>query len=282
MNVAFVTYQKLSDLTPSDQLAAQVLAQRGITVTPAIWDDPTVDWNAFDQIILRSMWDYFIYPDRFAQWIDQVADLPVQNPISVVRWNLDKRYLRDLMGLGIPIVPTVWIEDPRQNPRLIMEEYGWERALLKPTVSGGAYGIQRITRENVDPQRVTAMLEQGGLMIQPELNEIQQGEWSLLFFNGQYSHAVIKYPPTGGIFVQSQHGGTTESIIADSTLIEQAAVILKSAEMYLNTRPLLYARVDGLLIDGVFTLMELEVLEPHLFLDQVGAERFADAIQALI
>lgn len=281
MNVAFVTYQKLPDLTPSDQLAAQALAQHGVTVIPTIWDDPTVDWNAFDLIVMRSPWDYFLYPDRFAQWIEQIADLPVQNPISVVRWNMDKRYLLDLSGLGIPIVPTVWV-DHALNPREIMETYNWERALLKPTISGGAHGIHRITRENADSQALAEMLQVSNVMIQPELSEIQQGEWSLLFFNGEYSHAVIKYPADGQIFVQSQHGGTTETAIPDPMMIQQAAVILRSAEMYLNIRPLLYARVDGLLIDGVFTLMELEVLEPHLFLDAASAERFAQVIHTLI
>src|SRR5262245_16012854 len=112
MRIAFVTCTQYPNLTADDRLAAEELTRRNVIVAPVIWSDAKVDWSAYDVIILRSMWDYHLHPGEFSTWLDRLEEAgpPVWNPVSVARWNSDKRYLCDLEAAGIAIVPTVWFE----------------------------------------------------------------------------------------------------------------------------------------------------------------------------
>lgn len=278
--VAFVTSQALRDLTDSDRLAAAALRTRGADVIPAVWTDPAVDWGAFDQVIIRSPWDYYHHRDRFLQWLDAVdgARATVWNPTSVLRWNLDKSYLREL---DVPTVPTEWIErGAAVDLGRVIQERGWGSAVVKPTVSGGATDtwITTPATAGADQARVAPILSRCGLMIQRFMPEIRdQGEWSLLFFRGRFSHAVVKRPTDGDFRVQVEHGGSTRSAAPPDALCTQAQRVVDSVG-----EELLYARVDGLDVGGQLQLMELEVLEPDLFLQYSAgaADRFAEAVLA--
>jgi hypothetical protein len=268
MRIAFVTHRALQNLAADDRLAAAALASRGAVVTAAVWDDPNIRWDSFDAVVIRSCWDYYLRMAEFERWLDQLDTwgAAVWNPTATLRWNLDKRYLRELEEQGIAIVPTRWCEDPH-GPALadIIREMGWEPAVVKPAISAGAHETRIITAAGAarDEAWFRRLLGSGAAMIQPYLAQIENdGEWSLCFVAGKFSHAVRKTPRRGDFRVQHQHGG---SLVA----AEPATALLRAAESVVARAPgpLLYARVDGVLSDGSFQLMELEVLEPSLFLD---------------
>jgi glutathione synthase/RimK-type ligase-like ATP-grasp enzyme len=228
------------------------------------WDDPEADWPAYDAVVLRTPWDYFRRPQEFLAWIDarEADGTNLWNPAGVCRWNADKRYLEELREAGIAVVPTAWI--PRgsaAHPMDLMREHGWGRAVVKPGVSGGAYQTSVVDLKAGGELLVDPGAE---VMVQPFLPEIEaEGEWSLMFFDGAYSHAALKRPARGEFRVQEKHGGTVDAVTAPPGLIRGAQRVLAQVKP-----DLLYARVDGVRRGSELILMELEVLEPALFFGQ--------------
>jgi len=279
--IAFVTCDRLPQLTKDDRLAAEELAARGHEVRPVVWTDPSVAWPAFDAIVLRSCWDYHLRPAEFRAWLHALerAGAPLQNDAALARWNMDKTYLRNLRDAGVPIVPARWIE-PGMQPSLsaLRLETGWTDLVLKPAISATAWELYRV-EASVDawPAALSRALDAHRFLAQPFVPEIVGGEWSLVFFDGRYSHAVLKRPRDGGFLVQEEYGG--RAAVADPT-----PALLASAERALVAvaGAALYARVDGVETADGFLLLELELLEPMLFLglDRAAPARFADAIES--
>ncbi|MEP7127861.1 MAG: hypothetical protein ABI729_03295 [Chitinophagales bacterium] len=285
MQVAFVTYSKLPDLTEDDQLLMRYLSQKNILISPVSWDDATINWQQFDTIILRSMWDYFERPTEFDQWLDKLdaLDCRVLNPLSVVKWNQNKKYFDDFRRKGV-LLPD-YVICSRNDKRLlkkIMEDNGWKKAVVKPAISGGAYNTWITTSDTVatDEIRFAELLKTGEVIVQIFVEEIvTKGELSFIFFNKKFSHAICKKAKHGDFRVQTQFGGTAEAIQPDEAILIQASDLLNSIE-----EPLLYARVDGVVTDdGKFLLMELELIEPTLsvFISEKACENFYDALVAL-
>ncbi|HUF26632.1 MAG TPA: hypothetical protein VMM18_06595 [Gemmatimonadaceae bacterium] len=285
--IAFATYEREPYLTPDDRLAAPALAALGVEVVPAIWTDGAVDWGVFDAVVLRSTWDYHRRITEYRRWLDLLerSAVPVWNPLALVRWNSDKRYLRDLAARGVDTVPTVWLERGSPSIGEVLDEQGWREAVVKPVVAATAYRTIRVSGSTAtaDESAVRVLLEHGNgeALLQPFLPEIEtEGEWSLVFFAGAFSHAALKRPAPGDFRVQTEFGG-------DAIPAEPPAGVMAAAERALAdvATPWLYARVDGVRVaDGRFLLMELELLEPSLFLglhDQAPA-RFAAAIRRLL
>jgi len=288
--IAFVTYALKPDLTPSDQLIADALTARGVTVIAAAWDDSSVDWSAFDAAVIRSTWNYFDKSVAFTAWLNHIEsmNLPLMNPLKIIRWNMVKTYLRQMEAEGLRVVPTVWVEQ-HTAPDLaeIVAGRGWGDVLIKSTISGGAKGIHKVPAgEAATHQSVLAeMAVACPIMIQPVLPEIHDGEISVLFAGGKFAHSVRKFPAEDNIFVQRMHGGHEVPYEASQALIDEAAGVLEVARKLADEQTIVYARVDGLLIEGCFTLMELEVLEPALFVDYAPADtadKFAAAIAECI
>ncbi|HEY7779995.1 MAG TPA: hypothetical protein VIC85_07270 [Ktedonobacterales bacterium] len=278
--IAFATYDQRPDLTSDGEAVADRLLQRGVAVRPAVWDDPTVRWEDFDAVILRSTWDYHRKFDAFLAWLARLETLhvPLWNPAPLVRWNADKRYLRDLRDAGVAIVPTVWLDQhaPTTLAEVLAGE-GWSEAVIKPRVSASAYQTWRATRASAagHESRFREALGRSGLLVQPFMHGIvREGEWSLIFVGGAYSHAVLKRPRPGDFRVEVIEANGT---IPPRWLVDQAAAAVAVAP----TRPL-YARVDGVVDGDRLRLMELELIEPWLFLasDPRGPARFAEAISA--
>lgn len=288
-NIAFVTYTPDPAIAGGDQLIADALTARGATVTPVPWDDPSVDWTGFDAAVIRSTWNYFDHPQQFAQWLDRMEAQGVRllNSVRVVRWNMVKTYLRELSAAGVRVVPTAWVEQ-HATPDLaaIVAERGWGAVLLKPTISGGAIGIQKVAAGTASAHQadLERMASEGVVMIQPLLKEIHDGEISIFFANGKYTHSVRKFPAPDNIFVQAAYGGYTIPHEPAKGLVGEAAQILDAARILSGEERFVYARVDGVMLDGHFNLMELEVLEPYLFIDQVpqAADAYAEAILAAL
>lgn len=279
--IAFATYDQTPSLTDDDRPAADALAARGADVRAAVWDDPAVDWRDFDAVVVRSCWDYHLRPREFLAWVAGVeaAGVPLWNPPDVVRWNFEKTYLRDLERRGVPVVPTAWVErGANLDLRAILEREGWARAVVKPTVSLSAHEtwVTSVERAREDEPAARRTLARGGVMVQPFVEEVVSGgEWSLVFFAGEYSHAVLKRPANGDFRTQSDFGGS-------KTVAEPPAHVLGAARRAVAAvdAPLLYARVDGVEVGGQLLLMELELIDPELYFSKVpeAAARFAGAL----
>jgi hypothetical protein len=281
--VALATYKALPSLSRDDQLLIPELALRGVAGVPAVWDDSDVPWDAFDAVVIRSCWDYHTRPDVFREWINRVRDagVPIWNPPAVLHWNIEKTYLRELVATGFAVVPTRWIERGSGAKLVaVLEEEGWDEAVVKPIVSASAANTWRtsIERASADQGRFRDLVASETVMVRRFAQPIQtEGEWSLCFFGGEFSHAVLKRPVPGDFRVQSEFGGTHSKVTPDPALIAEASAVLSAAP-----ERCLYARVDGCVVDGAFWLMELELLEPSLFLgyDPLAPARFATAIRS--
>ncbi len=283
--IALATCAEYPRLSDDDQALLPALAAVGIDAEIALWRDEVV-WSRFDGVLLRSVWDYFRCVPELLAWLGslEAAGVPCWNEPELVRWNLDKRYLKDLEAKGVATVPTLWIEpDLATSLSTVLEriaDAGWEEMVLKPTVSAGAWRTRRVRRDALADATalITEVLGSSALMVQPFLPEfVAAGEHSLLFFDGEFSHAALKRPKAGDFRVQWVHGGSQVPESVPTWLVRQARAVLDAAPS-----PGLYARVDGIVRDGHFVLVELEQIEPYLFLSQSAgaADRLARALRA--
>jgi glutathione synthase/RimK-type ligase-like ATP-grasp enzyme len=278
--IALATSGKYASLTEDDRLLLKPIKDRGLEVQPAVWTDPTFPWSTCDAVVIRSCWDYHLKSEEFLRWISsvEVAGLPVFNSVELIRWNANKTYLRELEAQGTAIVPTLWPEAGTPlTLRGQLQELGWHKAVVKPRISATAHRTQLVTVEGADSGQTLfdELRHEVGVMVQKFMQSIvSEGEWSLMFFGGEFSHAVLKTPDTGDFRVQNDFGGTSRFADPPRCVLESAARTVHSVG------PSVYARVDGVVEDGLFLLMELELIEPALFLDSHPAAplRFASAI----
>lgn len=284
LRVALVTHAGLPELAPDDRLVLPAFAARGAEVSVVAWDDPSVAWDGFDVALIRSTWNYTERHDDFLGWLDRMEEegVPLWNPPALARWNATKRYLRELEEAGVAVVPTRWVEPGEEAPlAALLAEEGWDGAVVKPVVSANARDTWTTSRAAAaeDERRFRALVARGAVMVQPFVEEVRtEGEWSLLFFGGALSHTLVKRPASGDFRVQEPYGGTAASATPDNETVAAARAALAAVP-----HPWLYARVDGVRIGGRFHVMELEMLEPSLFLatDPDGAPgRLADAVIA--
>lgn len=279
--VALATCLALPGLDEEDAPLVPALQALGIDGVPLVWNEPSVDWGAFDLVVVRDTWDYPNKVAAFLEWIDRVAvRTPLLNPPAMLRWNIDKRYLRELAAKAVPIVPTRWVERGEAVDLAgLLGTEGWGEAVLKPVVSAGARRTRMVTPASVPEgaRFLAEQLTQRAMMIQPYLREVSSvGELSLLYFNDQFSHAVRKIPAAGDFRVQTEHGGRVLAVTPSEAEAAAGRQVLEALG-----EEALYARVDLLQgADGVIRLLELEVIEPSMFLrwDAEAPGRFASAI----
>lgn len=285
IRIGLVTCAAYPELHPDDLLLARALAELGMSPVPATWDDMATDWASFDALVIRTPWDYFVRAAEFRRWLDAriASGVLLCNAGDILDWNYDKRYLRDLETAGVPLVPTIFVEcGEHADVAALARARGWTEIVVKPAISGGAYRTYRFRIDDaaVFAQEIAETLADRGVLIQPFLPEIlTEGELSLLFFDGVFSHTVRKRPRHGDYRVQPQFGGIAECVDVEPALVEQACACILGAP----SLPV-YARVDGVIQDGRFLLMELEVFEPLMFLawHPEAAGRFARAVQARV
>lgn len=299
--LALATCAALPDLDPDDGPLREALQARGVEVDAVVWDDPTVDWATYADVVIRSTWDYTDRPVQFADWTRRVERTSrLHNPADVVTWNIDKTYLRDLEGIGVPIVPTIWL-DPERNfdGRAIHTRFpAFGDFVIKPTVSAGSRDTGRYAADET-PSRSLAITHAKNLlgvgrrvMLQRYLRQVDTvGETALVYVDGEFSHAVRKGALLDGPFRAEQTEGVLyrrevmqprEASAAERAVADQVVAALPQVLPGLDG-PLLYTRVD--LIpddDGNPVLLELELTEPSLFFAHApgSVERFADAIAA--
>jgi len=273
------------------------VAAAGLVADVRDWDDPAVRWSDYDLALLRSTWDYTDRLEEFRGWLAHVSrQTRLHNPEPVVAWNTDKHYLRDLAALGLPAVPSAFIE-PDEPARAAIERFLAEQPcaefVIKPTVGAGSRGARRLGRAQLKEAsaHADALLAAGrSVLLQPYLEAVDRdGETALLFFGGQFSHAIRKGPllrpnadPTRALFAPEHITARTPQP-AERAVAERVLSALRDAGR--TPEPLLYARVD-LLRDaaGAPFVLELELAEPSLFLGFAAgaAERFAQQIAAAV
>ncbi|MCB2200320.1 hypothetical protein KQI63_13000 [bacterium] len=280
--VALVTSQELATLLPDERLLVTALEERGIEANAEVWNDPDADWLKYNLILVRTPWDYSDHAEEFLAWLDRLeaTQAPLLNPPATLRWNLNKRYLLELRNKGANLLTTMVVQsgDPwtleHHLRSLLLDE-----AVIKPLVSASARGTWRLHVDfaRVQQEKWTEALAKQEMMVQEYAPEIErEGEWSLIYFNGEYSHAVVKKPKAGDFRVQERHGGSLELGHPTPALIDQGKALLEM----LDEVPL-YARVDGIVRYNQLFLMELELLEPQLFFSMVpeSADRFAELVE---
>lgn len=281
MRLLLATGHGGAGLFHDDQHLPAAFSKHGIDARPQDWKSIAPDETP---VLIRTPWDYAQHADRFAAWFDDLdaAGTLVLNPTSVLRWNMDKRYLLELEEAGHAIVPTR-IAPRLEDARDVAALAGWSDTVVKPVVGGGAEGLHRLRHGQLQPLAATgnpwgAANASGACLVQPFLPEIEAGEWSLFFFGGTYSHAILKRPAAGDIRVQEEHGGRTiQAKPTDAMLVAAAAIAAEVPDA-------VYARVDGVVVDDEFLLMELELIEPELYFRHTtgGEDRFAAAIATVL
>lgn len=283
---AFLTLDDPTGYILDDHLAYEPLSALGWQVEEVPWRRTGVDWKAFDAVVIRSTWDYTKAPEEFLAALAAIDQSGVKlfNRLELVRWNVPKTYLGDLARRGVPIVPTVWRGRLRRGELIeVLTELGAADAVVKPVIGAGAVGAFRLNRQLLDDQsdavnQIENYYARREMMAQPFLTAIDsEGEYSLFYFNGNFSHAVLKTPCPGDFRVQEEHGGIIRPV-------EPTADLRIAGDQALQAigQPPLYARADLVRSNAGagFWLMELELIEPSLYLrmDEHAPARFAEAI----
>ncbi len=284
-HIALATYAKLPSLNEDDRLLVPALRELGVAAVPAVWDSPEVCWEDFQGVVVRSCWDYHHRLEEFLAWVTRLerAGVPLWNSAALLKWNSHKGYLRDLAARGVPIVPTRWLARGRQvGLAQLLRDERWGEAVVKPAVSASATDTWRTSAATAaaDQGRLEALLRAGDVMVQPFIDEVcDPGEWSLIFFGSRFSHAVRKRPAPADYRVQWEFGGTAAPLAPPPRLIADAQAVMAAVPGH----PL-YARADGVERDCRLMLMELELIEPHLFLgwDASAAARLATVVTAVM
>lgn len=290
MDIALVTYKPVGKFTGAgveqeDALLTAQLKSSGHRVTVEIWNDPAVEWHRYEVVVLKSPWDYFDRITEFYTWLDMLERLAVRvlNPVATVRWNADKKYLLDMQAAGVRIVPTHWLpRGSRFVPDALFAALQTEQLIIKPAISGGAKNTYSLTLAEAiaHAPQLDKLLAEEDFLAQPFLPQIQtEGEWSFIYLGGKFSHCVLKTPKSGDFRVQHYLGGGVESRPTPAHLLSAADNIVARF-----AQGCLYARVDGVEVDGEFLLMELELIEPFLYLDadEKAPQRYEEGLRALL
>lgn len=281
--IALATACDYPTVQPDDAPLASELACCGLMPVVCVWNDPAVDWSAFDAVLIRTIWDYFKHHADFLAWLDRLDQLgvPTINDSALLRWNSNKRYLLELAERDVAIIPTRWTS-AATLPDVLATMPG-QQVVVKPAISGGAWHTLRGRTGDADFTTALRQLPRGlDYLVQPFVPEVvSEGEWSLLYFAGEFSHAVIKRPAIGDYRVQGEHGGSAEPAQPTPAILATATKALDAAAA-LGYGNHAYVRVDGVVSKGRFLIMELEFIEPflHLAIHPPAARRLAREVAA--
>lgn len=252
-------------------------AARSIELVEQVWDAPDFEPRAYAACVVGTAWDYMEKREAFlARLVEVDAATTLLNPLEVLRWNLDKRYLAELDARGAPVVPSLLRE--RADAEAVAAahaRFDCDELVVKPLVGAGAWRQARVRRG--EPLPSAEELPPAEALLQPFLPSVaEHGELSLVFVGGECSHAVRKLPAAGDYRVQSMYGAREVA----HTPSERELACARRALACVDAE-LLYARVDMLPgLDGELLVMELELVEPYLYPEQgpeLGA-RFGEAL----
>ena len=249
-----------------DRLVYHALEELGLKTLRLAWDDMFFDWSSTKSVLFRTTWDYFDRFDEFSEWLEIVSkQTTLLNSEALIRWNIDKHYLLDLQNKGIHIAESHFIE---QGAKVTLEQLhdilNWKETVLKPCVSGAARHTYRLDVENFQKHEsiFQKLIAKEAMMLQPfQYQIVNKGEVSMMVFNGNFSHAILKKAKAGDFRVQDDFGGS----IQDYTPSESEIIFAEAAVNACNELPI-YARVDIFEDnEGRIALSELELIEPELW-----------------
>jgi glutathione synthase/RimK-type ligase-like ATP-grasp enzyme len=282
--IGFITSSEDPNLSRDDQLAIEPLKSLGYEVFPLVWDDSGSDLSSYDAFVFRSCWNYHTHFQSFLKWVEilRAQQKPILNSLDVSIWNLNKVYLLELQKKGVSIPKTEWIKHgslfDSDDVKTKMDFFEGRQIVIRPAVSLNGHDTYLVSAkdENKLKEIWRSMPLQRDIIVQEFIPEIRSsGETSLIFFNGEFSHAIKKIPASDEFRIHVEYGGLQTAVVPSPQLIAEAKEILNLVDS-----ALLFARVDVIERSQKAVLIELEIVDPMLFLGySVGApDRFAKAI----
>jgi glutathione synthase/RimK-type ligase-like ATP-grasp enzyme len=256
----------VKNVITEDALVANALEKLGLNVIRLAWSDPHFDWSSTKAILFRTTWDYFDDFESFSNWLNDVSKVTTLiNSEAIIRWNIDKHYLQDLQNNGIHIAETYFIETGETKTLTDLQaETGWQETVLKPCISGGGRHTYKLNADNIAKHEAIFkdLITEEAMMLQPFQQKIvSEGEVSMMVFNGQYTHAILKKAKAGDFRVQDDFGGSVHDYTPTAEEIQFAVNCVHACD----EMPL-YARVDIFNDNnGNIALAELELIEPELW-----------------
>lgn len=273
-----LTMDCLDDFEAYDHLLDQPLLDLGWQTHLVSWKQERVNWNDFDVVLIRTPWDYQEDAPRFLQVLSDIesSSAILENNIDTVRWNINKKYLQELQQKRVTIVPTIWQESFNYNDvGNYFTKFNTDQIVLKPCVSANADNTFWLTKANVAAHKepLEIAFAERDFMAQPFMESvINEGEFSCFYFDGRYSHCILKTPKENDFRVQEEFGSRLQ-------LVEPEAKLKAQAEHAINqlSTPPMYARVDFVRHGNEFAMMEAELIEPSLYfnMDEKSAPLFA-------
>lgn len=283
---AYLSMDSLDGFFSYDRLTFEPLQALGWQVEEVSWKKKSANWDQYDAVVIRTTWDYQDDPPAFMKVLEEIeaSRAELQNSLELVRWNLSKNYLKTLENKGIAIVPTLWDRSfSTGNFKKWADELDTQELVVKPVISANADYTYRlpVNTPEQELQELTQVFQHKPFMVQPFMQSIvEQGEYSLFFFDGIYSHTVLKTPKAQDFRVQEEHGGKIIAIEASEALLKTAHQVMEE----ISPTPL-YARVD-LVKDqhDQYVLIEVELIEPSLYFEysKESPALFAKALDAKI
>ena len=269
MKLLFLTIDEMPDLLPYDMVVFGKLRSQNIQTDIMVWEDlgktSVAHLQQYQGIVIRTCWNYYKKPDEFIQLLDfcEQNSLPLLNPSDIVRWNMDKRYLLDLQKEGIEIIPTEFVFEHHGGLFTKVVNKGWKKVVVKPMISGGSYHTFVVdAKEEAEFNTIINTYYQNRpYLLQEFIPEISTGEISTLRFANGFTYSIAKVPKEGDYRVQFTYGGKYN--------VEEVQPKIAAINNFIETRfqnRLLYQRVDGVWRDNRFLLMEVELVEPDLYL----------------
>jgi hypothetical protein len=269
--IAIVSYISVgsydANTVNEDEILSSILTELELDHEIVPWSEPTINWSKYSTLLIKSTWDYFDYYPEFLKWIEKIRELNIRvlNSLDTVLWNSTKRYLAEINEKGYPVIYGKQLDKGTVvDFELIQKAVKSDTWVIKPLVSGGAKNTLKIKSPEWSKfsENIQNLVNQEDFLVQPFIKEVQEtGEYSLIFFNAEFSHAVLKTPAKGDFRVQHYFGGEIKVLVPSSKMIKAAKSLIDEF-----APDSLYTRVDGVEIDGEFHLMELELIEPYLFL----------------
>ena len=278
--VALLSTDNLENFFTYDKLLIEPLKSIGWIAEEIFWQNENIKWIDYDAVIVRSTWDYQNDSEKFLNVLEKIDNVShLENNFELMKWNMNKSYLFDLEKKGVKIVETIW--EKSFNPNTVFQYFDKlksDEIIIKPNISANADNTFRLTREKLNEKlnELEKIFADREFMVQPFMqNIVDEGEYSLFFFNGEFSHCVLKKPKEKDFRVQEEHGGKFKNVIPTA----QQKTIGKNIIDKLTVLPL-YGRTDLVRTsDNNFALMELELIETYLYfnMDSESPTRFANA-----
>lgn len=285
-------YYKPDNVTPyiqnillEQELLKSAFEAQGLKVDITYWDNPSYEWQQTKSVLFRTVWDYFERFDEFWDWLEQVkTKTRLINSYELIKWNIDKHYLRDLKNNGIQVVPT-YFADRGNNISLqeIANLNDWKHIVIKPAISASAFNTYKITNDEIEQkeQLFHELLQTHDMLVQPFFPTISElGEASLMVFGGKFTHAILKKAKAGDFRVQDDFGGTVHDYNPTQEEIKFAEKVFQSC-----TSLPIYGRVDIVWDSNKHIyLSELEIIEPELWIRNrpESANKIAEAVNKIL